>query len=230
MGLPEVGPLRPRDLVRFELRHGLPVALRVLRRRLGGRRAARAALALVWRSVVADPLRRVPAAGWPERRERLSRRQLRAVVVLDAVLRETLGLSGEEAADVAGEVVTESGALFVATLVPPLDPVAWRGASRAQRERFLRGVVSRFFNAEVAEDVEVEDGSAGFDVTACRFAEILRELGQPELAGAFCAADAVHFAREDVLVEFSRTTTIASGAPRCDFRFTLPGTGPGVAC
>jgi hypothetical protein len=65
-----------------------------------------------------------------------------------------------------------------------------------------------------------EPGKLEFDVTRCRYAEMYRELGIPELGailscnrdGAFCTG----FNPEIVL---TRTKTIMEGADHCDFRY-----------
>ena len=76
---------------------------------------------------------------------------------------------------------------------------------------------------EDALDYRVIDQSHdtfAFDVTACRYAEFYKELGEPELGFLLvCSADfdlAEGFGPD---VEFARTQTIMQGADHCDFRY-----------
>jgi hypothetical protein len=66
-----------------------------------------------------------------------------------------------------------------------------------------------------------------FDITGCRFAQLFRALGEPELGFALlCAGDNTltdEVGKGDV--EFKRTQTIMQGADHCDFRFALKKKG-----
>lgn len=73
--------------------------------------------------------------------------------------------------------------------------------------------------------LEIEPLQAGpdkleFNVTRCRYAELYKELGIPELGALFhCSRDfamAEGFAGD---IELERTQTIMQGASHCDFRF-----------
>lgn len=76
------------------------------------------------------------------------------------------------------------------------------------------------FDGKPAERIE-------FNITGCRFAQLFRELGEPELGFALlCAFDgnvADEFGKGDV--EFKRTQTIMQGANHCDFRYKLKQKG-----
>ncbi len=66
-----------------------------------------------------------------------------------------------------------------------------------------------------------------FNVTRCRYAEMYRELGIPELGAVLsCNRDAALIEGFNGEVEFSRTQTIMGGASHCDFRYTLRRAGP----
>ncbi len=66
-----------------------------------------------------------------------------------------------------------------------------------------------------------------FNVTRCRYAEMYRELGIPELGAVLsCNRDAALIEGFNGEVEFSRTQTIMGGATHCDFRYTLRRAGP----
>jgi hypothetical protein len=66
-----------------------------------------------------------------------------------------------------------------------------------------------------------------FDITGCRFAQLFRALGEPELGFALlCAGD--NTLTDEVGkcdVEFKRTQTIMQGGDHCDFRFALKKKG-----
>lgn len=61
-----------------------------------------------------------------------------------------------------------------------------------------------------------------FNVTRCRYAELYRALGVPELGAVFsCNRDGTLIEGFNPEVEFQRTQTIMQGAPYCDFRYRL---------
>lgn len=62
-----------------------------------------------------------------------------------------------------------------------------------------------------------DDGGLRFEVTACFYLRVLRHYGAPELTGVFCYGDQLVFDRMPRAVRFTRTGTLATGAPRCDF-------------
>lgn len=219
MELPELGPLTKAALLRFDVTTGMPVAFRVLRRRLGWGRAVRASGTLL-RRTSRDPLAGLPSGDLLPRDEELTRHQLRSAVLLDDVLRRDLRLGDEERLSVLEEVVAQTGARFVARFVPNVRLEQWQRASADEREGFLRRLLGRFFNMRAA-GLHTDVDSLGFDVTSCRFVELCHALGRPYLAPMFCAADSVRFSEPDSLVTLRRTGTLATGAPCCDFRFTV---------
>jgi predicted ArsR family transcriptional regulator len=67
---------------------------------------------------------------------------------------------------------------------------------------------------------EAGDERLSFDVTRCRYAEMYRELGIPELGAVLsCNRDAALIEGFNPRVRFERTQTIMQGAPCCDFRY-----------
>ena len=59
-----------------------------------------------------------------------------------------------------------------------------------------------------------------FDVTRCRYAELYRALGIPELGAVLsCNRDAALIEGFNPGVRFTRTQTLMQGAPCCDFRY-----------
>ena len=68
---------------------------------------------------------------------------------------------------------------------------------------------------------EQTDDRLSFDVTRCRYAELYRSLGIPELGAVLsCNRDAALIEGFNPSVTLVRTQTIMEGAPRCDFRYT----------
>lgn len=71
--------------------------------------------------------------------------------------------------------------------------------------------------------IEVVEQSAeryGFNVTRCRYAEMYRELGIPELGAVLsCNRDFSLIEGYNKDVELTRTQTLMGGATHCDFRY-----------
>jgi predicted ArsR family transcriptional regulator len=67
---------------------------------------------------------------------------------------------------------------------------------------------------------EQTDERLSFDVTRCRYAELYRSLGIPELGAVLsCNRDAALIEGFNPDVTLTRTQTIMQGAPCCDFRY-----------
>jgi hypothetical protein len=71
----------------------------------------------------------------------------------------------------------------------------------------------------VAFEVRRNEGGMEADVTSCRYADLFRELGEPELGFLFvCSSDfGIYEAFPGVRLE--RTQTIMQGGSHCDFRY-----------
>lgn len=211
----------------FDLRHGAPVALGTLRRELGVWRMARALLAFVWRDWTRDPYRALRDDPRPDVRERFTRRQLRPVLLLDAALREALGLAPERSRAILAQIVARSGARFVGTQVRHPTPAQWEALDAAGRRGLAERILARFGNAETTL-VEDPRADLAFDVTRCHFVGLCARLGRPELASLFCAADRVFYDDPAVPIRLERAHTLAAGQPRCTFRlsFEREASGP----
>ena len=69
-----------------------------------------------------------------------------------------------------------------------------------------------------------------FDVTRCRFAELYRQLGAPDLGFLLsCNRDFTLSAGYSGRLRLERTQTIMEGAAFCDFRYTVAPDAPGDA-
>lgn len=70
------------------------------------------------------------------------------------------------------------------------------------------------------EVLEQSDERLSFNVTRCRYAELYRALGIPELGALLsCNRDFSLIEGFNPAVRLTRTQTIMEGAPFCDFRF-----------
>lgn len=68
--------------------------------------------------------------------------------------------------------------------------------------------------------LEKDDESFAFNVTRCRYAELYRSLGIPELGAVLsCNRDFALIEGFNAGVELTRTQTIMGGATHCDFRY-----------
>ena len=215
MSLPPLRVATKRELARFERKIARPVAMRVLRRRLGVWKMLRFALRYLAASL-RDPFKGTSREGWPPDREALVRQQLRSALLLDHATRGLLPEPDRLA--LLREVIGETGSRFIDYMVTLPTFAQWSAATAEQRQAFAEQIADGFFNAQ-ASGVNAGDESISYDVCACRFAQLTKELGREHLAPMFCAADSVFFERTEAPVALRRTTTIADGGPHCDFRF-----------
>lgn len=72
------------------------------------------------------------------------------------------------------------------------------------------------------EVLEQDDRHLSYNVTRCRYAEMYRELGVPDLGAILsCGRDAALIEGFNPLVQLTRTQTLLGGASHCDFRYRL---------
>ncbi len=70
--------------------------------------------------------------------------------------------------------------------------------------------------------LEQNEGHLDFNVTRCRYAEMYRELGIPELGSVLsCNRDFALIKGFNKDAKLKRTQTIMDGASHCDFRFSF---------
>lgn len=86
------------------------------------------------------------------------------------------------------------------------------------------GAALEAWKQDGALEMDVLEQSAerlAFNVTRCRYAEMYRALGVPELGELLsCNRDAALIEGYNREVTLTRTQTILQGAPHCDFRYT----------
>jgi hypothetical protein len=145
----------------------------------------------------------------------LKRREIEARILAPLVAAFSEEFGGERVLDVAKRVIVEIA----------------REQGRALAEHVGGNSVAHFVQTKtnwvkgdaLAIDVlRVDDAAYDFNVTRCRYAEMYRALGIPELGAVLsCGRDFAlgeGFNRDLVL---TRTQTIMDGAPHCDFRYQL---------
>lgn len=77
-------------------------------------------------------------------------------------------------------------------------------------------------NALEIQVVEQSDSVLAFNVTRCRYAEMYKELGMPELGiHLSCARDYALMEGFNPGIRLVRTHTILEGAETCDFRYEV---------
>ena len=70
------------------------------------------------------------------------------------------------------------------------------------------------------EVLEQDDERFDFNVTRCRYAEMYRDMGLGDIGSLLsCNRDGAFCEGYDPRLELTRTRTIMSGAPHCDFRY-----------
>jgi len=74
-------------------------------------------------------------------------------------------------------------------------------------------------------DIEWIDGKLetfAFNVTRCKYAELFRELGEPELGAVLLCELDNHIAEAaGPEIELTRKQTLMQGASRCEFRYRM---------
>jgi len=115
---------------------------------------------------------------------------------------------------------------------PPSVSAAQPGAIPLQQQPFYaeleatRAAWQQHQLGQVVADnpdvVERTDTTFAFNVTRCRYAEMYRALGVPELGEILsCNRDGSMIEGFNGSIRFGRTQTIMQGASHCDFRYTL---------
>lgn len=174
------------------------IAVRILLREFGLCGTIRIALAIRRLQRRGEPFGALPPPA--NDREAKSRAQIGPAILLYRSL-------PRDALRITEEIVVASARAFLRKTIGPIEKVDARRAGEA------------FFNATLRW-IRVAPEEVRFDVVACHFPVLCRAAGVPELAPVFCRGDAGFF--RDQGLRFERTTTIAEGAPLCDFRITKP--------
>lgn len=146
----------------------------------------------------------------------LARRKIEAEIIkpiYDILVRE---IGKDRAQAIIGEAI-ENAAIQAGQQFAASEPV----------KADLRGFVALqyLWEKDNALDVKVIDDDGehyNYDVTRCRYAEMYHEMGLGEIGHLLsCARDDKFIVGYAPEVALTRTTTIMSGAPRCDFRYRV---------
>jgi len=180
----------------------------LLRRRLGTAAMLRVLGAVAWGRMQGEPWRRLGPCC--DERDRLSRRQIGDLVLLDRAVTQLAGAG--VACEIARQAVLAGALPFLDALIPPLPAARLAEAAEA--------LVRCFFNAE-GRTAQTGANTFRFDVTRCRFVELLGRVGAAHLAPLFCEADRAFFDGGTRPLRLSRTRTLAGGSPTCDFEFAV---------
>lgn len=107
----------------------------------------------------------------------------------------------------------------LASVPGPKGAQRWMDGMRTSNERIGDAVDMDFLRAD--------NEAVHIDITGCRFAELFKELDEPELGFALLCSmdDATTAELGGDEVEFKRSDTIMQGAARCDFRYALKKKG-----
>ena len=101
-----------------------------------------------------------------------------------------------------------------------------RAMAEARQDTSLQGFAETLepWTRDGALELEIREQTnerLSFDVTRCRYAEMYRTLGIPELGAVLsCNRDAALIEGFNADVRLVRRQTIMQGAPCCDFRYT----------
>lgn len=145
----------------------------------------------------------------------LKRREIEARIVAPLIERFAAEFGRDRVVEIAREVVVDvarrQGAEFSRQVGADDLGTFADGLEMWTREDALR-----------IDVVERTDTTFAFNVTRCRYAEMYRALGVPELGEILsCNRDGSMIEGFNGSIRFGRTQTIMQGASHCDFRYTL---------
>jgi hypothetical protein len=145
----------------------------------------------------------------------LRRREIEARIVGPLLAALSEKFDREEVLDTARQVIVE-----IARRQGEMLAKEAGGCSLAHFARSL----DAWKKGEAMELEVLEDGENvfAFNVTRCKYAEMYRELGIPELGEMLsCSRDAALIEGFNPQIQLTRTQTIMEGANFCDFRYRL---------
>jgi hypothetical protein len=100
------------------------------------------------------------------------------------------------------------------------------GTPRARWDQ-MQAEMLRRVGSDVTPDVIAQDDQRiDVNITHCEYAELFKQLGEPDLGTVLlCDGDFHQAAASEGTVELERTQTIMKGAPYCDFRYRFKSGG-----
>ena len=97
-----------------------------------------------------------------------------------------------------------------------VEPRSGAGEPRDDLKGFCDMVEKMAVGSHQWQRVIDEPGQIGYNYTRCMYAEIFRELGEPELGWVICARDAPWIKSYNPKLGFKRTRTLMEGDDICD--------------
>jgi hypothetical protein len=149
----------------------------------------------------------------------LLRREIEARVLAPIVEAFAREIGRERALEIVGRTITEIAR-------EQGRQMAARAPGNAMADLAERTRAWKMDDALRTTTLEESPTRYDFNVTRCRYAEMYRDLGIPELGFLLsCNRDFAFGEGFNPSMELTRTQTIMQGASFCDFRYRLP-TGP----
>lgn len=145
----------------------------------------------------------------------LTRREIEARIAGPLIRAFETELGEQKAREVAGRVISD--------LARQSGEALRQLAGGNGLEHFSKGL--ELWGQDGALEFEILEHSSKtlvMNVTRCKYAEMYRRIGMPELGFLFsCQRDYAMIEGFNPKIRFSRTQTIMEGAPCCDFRYEL---------
>jgi hypothetical protein len=150
----------------------------------------------------------------------LKRREIEARIVAPLIRAFADAFGREQVLEIARRVI--------------VDIAREQGAALAQQtggntlEHFAQSKTNWVKGDALTIDIlQSTEAAYDFNVTRCRYAEMYKALGIPELGAVLsCGRDGALGAGFNPHLALTRTQTIMEGAPCCDFRYRLVDTPP----
>lgn len=207
--------MTPKELVLAEL-SGAAFTVRTLLSELGLLKTATVFLDLARASTRGEPF---GGLGPPvDEQDELSRRQLASAVLLYRALKDNL--DQDQALALTGKIIEDASVDFLRLNVPVLRKKALLDMPGPERDAMFKSVGAKFFNAD-ANIRMVDNKIVYFSVHRCRFVELLRRVGEPEMAVLFCKGDFRFFNEHQPDIALHRPQELSTGGAYCDFQFHL---------
>jgi len=141
--------------------------------------------------------------------EHMKRKMAGAAWLSVRLLRAMEGRFGPEVRDVVRQMALDIN------VTPRPDP----GQSEADLRQFCADLDRACAGSHRWERVIDEPRRVGYNYTRCMWAEVFRELGEPELGFVICAGDAPAIRAYNPKLGFERTQVLMNGDPICDHLF-----------
>jgi hypothetical protein len=197
---------------------GSAAAVKTLFRELSAKDAAKTLALVMIDKSLGRPWNELPTPA--DTQESLSRRQIGPAVILNRRLREIV--PPERARELMRRIVVAGAVDFLSRNVPVMNKNRILSMDEHERERFLKSIKEKFFNADA--DMIVEgDEALNMRVTRCRFVELLESIGEKDMAPVFCEGDKIFFDERQFEILLDRPKTLSHGDEICDFRFKWRG-------